>query len=187
MLSSLILASALLSGAPEPPSALPSGVALPSAELYRIIPQEDNRGGMIGDFFPLGAPDGVRDAVILMDHGGTILVTNLALFDIDTVNLELRLRVAADEDKPVVFRTVYVDAAGRTHEVVTDCRKYSTYVRCAEQHGLALEALESIFPPGDMLIQFNETNPRFQHDEPSRLPERIILPGLVITVSNPER
>lgn len=170
---SLILASTLLLAA-EPP---------PSAELYRIIPLEDIRGGMIGDFLPLGAPDGVRDALILMDHGGTILVTNLALFEIDTVNLELRLSVAGGDDKPVVFRTVYVDAKGRTHEVVTDCRKYSTYLRCAEQHGLALEALESVFPIRETLIQFNEINLRFKDEEPSRLPGRIILPGLVITVS----
>jgi hypothetical protein len=174
---SLILSLALLSGAPPPLSA--------DYEIYRSIPLSDISGGMIGDFFPHGAPDGVQDALILMNHGGTILVTDMDLFEIDTANMELKLQVAADDDKPAVFRTVYVDREGRTHEVVTDCRRYATFKACAKAHGEALEALEAIFPRGDHIIDFNEINPRYQ-DEGEEIVRNsgtggvVILPGLII-------
>jgi hypothetical protein len=184
ILSLSLLGGGALSGAPERPS------AAPDFEIYRAIPLASIAGGFIGDFFPLGAPDGVRDALILMDHGGTILVTDLSLFEVDTANAVVKIRVAGGEDKPTVFRTVYVDREGRTHEVVTDCRKYSTFKRCAEQHGAALAALEAIFPPGDIIIDFNEINPRFQEEgeefernHPGS-GEVVILPGLIIRLLN---
>ena len=171
MLSLILASTLLLSGAPPP-----SGAAPPSAEIYRVIPLENILGGMIGDFFPLGAPDGVRDALILMDHGGTILVTDFSLFEIDTANAELKISLAAGEEKPAVIRTVYMDRNGFTHEIVTDCKRYSTFERCAAAHGELLAVMDKLFPIKDTLIGFNEINPRHRSGSGGV----VILPGLII-------
>lgn len=163
----LTLAAALLAGAPAPPS----------AEIFRVIPLEDIRDALVGDYFPLGAPDGRMDAILLMHHGGTLALTSISLMEIDTANMELKIQVAADDDKPGVFRTVYVDIDGRTHEVVTDCKRFSTFKACAKSHAAMLAAIEELFPRRTGTIDFNEENPRYPDMQGSGA---VLIPNLLI-------
>ena len=130
-------------------------VAPPEVEgtTYQTINFSDVLVVTVGDFLPIGSPDGKTDMFVMLEGGECLLIQSMTGVTLDATSATLKISTG-DDDKPTVFKTEYIDQEDRTHSIVTDCARYSRIIGCANAHAEAIKAFESIFPRRSVIKDF---------------------------------
>lgn len=114
----------------------------------------------IGDIIP----NGQQELFIIRSNGDTLLVEfdGLRLVG-DTLEAVLYL-----DENPTIFRSSYEDASGLTHEIVTNCGRFTQNdagaQKCAAEHARAIAAMLKLFPK----VPNRETDVDFEEIEKDR-------------------
>lgn len=103
------------------------------------------RSAFVGDFLPIGTPDG-RSEVFLILKSGDVLLASFDSITLSSESVTFSQDYDRGEENDNVRLTMEWDHHGSTVRVVTDCARY-TMSKCVKIHANAVNLMQQAFPP----------------------------------------